>query len=383
MIQGPLKILIMDPHLEGGGQVRYLANLARQLPRLGHTVVIGCKAESVLVGHARAAGVEPYNRFRFRGGLRPSAWRSDIKALRSFIETERPDIIHANGSQDHWVAGITNRIMGNPVCVVRTRHNTYPVHDAFPNRILNRNWTDFQIVVCEAVRAPLALQRAFDESRMCSAHNGVDAEQFRPDPEARGEARAMFGYQAQHVVLGMAARLVAAKGHRFLFEAARTLKERFPAMRILLLGQGVLEQDLRNMASSLGLDDVVRFAGFRDDMPKCMQAFDIGVQPSIDCEASSFSLMEQMATEKSIVTSDHGGSKEIVRDKKDGYVVPQGTVEPLANALAALIEDASLRAEMGCSARQRILDDFTLEAFAARTVDAYHRAVSVARARKA
>ncbi|MBN2307451.1 MAG: glycosyltransferase [Candidatus Hydrogenedentes bacterium] len=382
MTARPLKILITDPHLKGGGQVRYIANLARELTRLGHSIIVGCKPGSVLVDCGRQAGAPVHDRFRYRGGLRPRAWLHDLRAARAFIAREAPDILHANGSQDHWISALANRTLGAPVCMVRTRHNTYPVHDAWPNRLLNRHWTDYQIVVCETVRARLAQQRAFDAARMRSLHNGVDPAQFHPDPEARARARAAFGYTAEHVVLGMAARLVIAKGHRFLFEAAPTLRLEFPNLRILLLGQGVLENSLKQSVRDAGLDSIVTFAGFRDDMPVCIQAFDIGVQPSIDCEASSFSLMEQMATEKPIVTSDHGGSKEIVRDGLDGFVVPAGTVDPLADALRALIAEPGRRIAMGRSARERILSAFTLEQFAARTVDAYREALDICQHRR-
>lgn len=377
MNDAPLKILLTDPHLKGGGQVRYVATLARELTRLGHSVTIGCKPSSVLVGCAEEAGCPAHDVFLYRGGLRPLSWKHDVAELRRFVRSEKPDILHANGSQDHWVSAFTNRLMGRPVCMVRTRHNTYPIHDAWPNRILNRDWTDYQIVVCETVRAGLAEQPSFDAARMRALHNGVDAEQFHPDPDARKTARSEFGYTDDHVVLGMAARLVVAKGHRFLFEAAQHLVKEFAALRILLLGQGILEPKLKRMARECGLGEVVTFGGFRDDMPVCLQAFDIGVQPSIDCEASSFSLMEQMATGKPIVTSDHGGSKEIVRDGVDGYVVPAETVDPLADALRKLLADSSHRAEMGQSARQRIVDEFSVERFSERTVEAYREALAV------
>ncbi|MCP4645921.1 MAG: glycosyltransferase family 4 protein [bacterium] len=377
----PLKIVITDPHLKGGGQVRYVATLARELSRLGHHVTIGCKTDSVLVGHAEDAGCPAYNRFRYRGGLRPRAWWNDVTALRRFILDERPDVLHANGSQDHWVSALTNRTMGRPVCMVRTRHNTYAVHDALPNRILNRQWTDYQVSVCETVRAGLVQQASFDSARMESIHNGVDPEQYRPDPDERRQARAQFGFDDTHVVLGMAARMNIAKGHRYLFEAAQQLKHEFPNARILLLGQGDLEDELKRRVSESGLSDIVTFAGFRNDMALCLQAFDIGVQPSIACEASSFSLMEQMATGNPIVTSDHGGSKEIVRHEKDGYVVPERTVEPLRDALRNLLSNNELREAMGHSARQRIIDDFSAQIFASRTVDAYRRAMELHAAR--
>ena len=294
MEEKPLKILMTDPHMAGGGQVTYVTRLAAALTRLGHEVTIGCKPGSVLADLAQEAGCAGHSEFVLRGGIRPRAWWTDFNRVRHFIQESQPDVIHVNGSQDHWVCALTNRWMGRPVCIVRTRHNTYEVKDSFPNRRLNRSWTDYQIVVCDSVRRRLAQQRTFVARRMCTIHNGVDTEQFKPDPGMRAQARQEFGYENHHVVCGIAARLVADKGHEFLFKAANQIKEAHPEMRILVLGQGVLEESLRQLVVRLSMSDMVRFAGFRDDMPYCTQAFDIGVLPSIGCDTSSFSLKEEM-----------------------------------------------------------------------------------------
>lgn len=379
---GPLNILITDPHLKGGGQVRYVINLSRELIRLGHRVTIGCKAGSVLADGARDAGCAVLNPFTYRGGLRPRCWLHDIAVARRYIADQQPDILHANGSQDHWVSALANRRDGFPSAMVRTRHNTYPVSESWANRTLNRSWTDYQIAVCEAVFALRATRPVFDASRMTVIHNGVDPAAFRPNAEVRHRMRAAFGFAESDVVIGMAARLTEAKGHEFLFRAASGLRSRFPSLRLLLLGQGDLAEHLKRRAGELGLADITTFAGFRNDIADCIQAFDIGAQPSIDCEASSFSVMEQMATEVPMVASDHGGTKEIVRDGSDGFIVPQGTVEPLADALAKLIADSALRMQMGASARQRIAAEFTLSKLAERTLAAYRRALDAHCARR-
>ena len=89
-----------DPHLRGGGQVRYVSSLAAELTRFGHRVTIGCKPDSVLVEHAKAAGCGVDNRFTFRGGLRPLCWLADIRETRRFIQQEES----GSTSQNHTSA---------------------------------------------------------------------------------------------------------------------------------------------------------------------------------------------------------------------------------------------------------------------------------------
>lgn len=379
MTNASLRVLLTDPHLKGGGQVRYVTNLARELTAMGHSVTIGCKPGSVLIEKAAEAGCKAQAVFPFRGGLRPRAWQADMHAMRNFIASARPDILHASGSQDHWVTAVANRSLGRPGCLIRTRHNTYRVSDALPNRVLNRRWTDYQIVVCDAVRQQLATQRAFHGDRLCAIHNGVDAHLYRPDPAARARIRAEFGYAEDHLVVGIAARLVLAKGHAYLFKAASLLMRAFPKLRLLVLGQGDLAEALQRTALISGVGGITRFAGYREDMPACVQAFDIGVQPSIDCDTSSFALKEQMAAGKPVVASDYGGLTEIVTDGEEGRIVPTASIGPLAAALTDLLGDAGLRSRMGERARERVLREFTVQAFAEKTVDAYRRALTLHR----
>lgn len=378
----PLHILITDPHLSGGGQVRYVANLAAQLVRLGHKPVIGCRQGSVLKTAATEAQCAALESFVFRGGLRPAAWKNDLALFRRYITAENPDIVHVSGSQDHWTAAAANATLGRPVCILRTRHNTYNVAKHLPNRILNTRWTDYQIVVCDTVRRDLAKHPAFRPDRLCSIHNGVDAELFSPSPETRAAARAEFGYDSSHTVCGIAARLVEAKGHVYLFRAAAMLKEKIPQLRILCLGQGAKEAELKQFVAELGIDRLIQFGGFRNDMHRCVQAFDIGIQPSVDCDTSSFSLKEQMASEIPVIASDYGGLVEIIDDGVEGFIVPAANIEPLAAAIETLAGDPPRRAAMGKAGRARVRRDFTVEVFAKRTVEAYRHACSLARERR-
>jgi glycosyltransferase involved in cell wall biosynthesis len=376
MSQRPLRILLTDPHSAGGGQVRYLQSLAGELVRNGHAVTIGCRANSVLVQIARDLGAASVPDFHFARGLRLAQWRHDLRRLDTLIRDEAPDIVHVNGSQDHWVAGLVQARRKKSFCLIRTRHNTYPVKTGLPNRLLNARWTTRQIAVCEMVRASLAQHPAFVASRLRAIHNGVDTNRYHPDPVMRQEARAAFGYTEKDLVCGIAARLVVAKGHTFLLQAVARLQTEIPTLRVLILGQGTLEEALRREVHDRGLDSRVQFGGFRDDMPRCVQAFDFGVLPSIDCDTSSFSLKEQMAAGLPVITSDYGGLPEIVTDGVEGLVVPNGTVRPLADAIARLAANPALRHAMGLRGRDRVLKDFSLEAFASRTVDLYIEALA-------
>ena len=374
--QAPMGILLLDPHTGGGGQVRYVMSLAVAFRDRGHRVAIGCRAESVLARRAREAGIPLYDGFQFRRGLRLGAWIRDIRLLRRLLREQRFDLLHVNGSQDHWVAAFAKLLGGAFPALLRTRHNTYRVPVHFVNAFLNRRLTDHQICVCEEVRENLASLPVFDATRMCAIHNGVDPVLYRADATLRDAARKELGYAPDDFVFGIAARLNKAKGHEFLFRAAACLRDAYPRMRLLLLGDGELEAPLHGLARELQIEERVCFAGFREDMPRMTQAFDAGVLPSIDCDTSSFSLKEEMAAGKPVIASDYGGLKEIVRDGVEGLVVPAGTHEPLAEAMRRLMDDPALCEALGSAGRERVLREFSLDVFADRTLAVYRQVIA-------
>jgi glycosyltransferase involved in cell wall biosynthesis len=376
-----LHILLADAHSHGGGQVTYVTSLARELARMGHRVTIACRPGSVLVDAGKAAGAEVLPEFQFRGGVRLMGLAHDLSAARRFLRAHKPDIVHVNGSQDHWTFAVANGRARARQTLIRTRHNTNTVSPNLPNRRLNRHWTHYQIVVCDVVRKDLAMQRTFDARRMVTVHNGVDAEVFQPDVIARSRIREEFGFEDQHIVLGIAARLVHAKGHTYFFKAAAQLAKSFPDMRLLVLGRGPLEGELKQLVVTLGIVGITRFAGFRDDVAQCITAFDVGVQPSVDCDTSSFSLKEQMAAEIPVIASDYGGLKEIVSDGVEGFIVPANTVVPLASAIRRLMDSSELRRRMGVAGRRRVLREFTVQTFAGRTLKVYEKALKMRRER--
>jgi glycosyltransferase involved in cell wall biosynthesis len=374
----PLRVVYSDPHERGGGQVRYVVNLAAEMARMGHHSTVACRPGSLLEERCRENGLDVAAEFQFARRMGAN-WLHDWARARRLLQELRPDVLHVSGSQDHWLLAAANQRLGHPAALVRTRHNTYAVQNHLLNRLLNRRWTDFQISVCALVRDRLAQQSAFDSRRLRAIHNGVDAERFRPDADARERLRAELGYAPGDVVCGIAARLDPAKGHEFLFRAAAFVRERLPDLRLLVLGEGRLQADLKALARELGIAERVAFAGHRSDMAEVVQAFDFGVQPSVDCDTSSFSTKEQMAAGKAVAVSDFGGLPEIVDDGVEGLVVPAGEVEPLARALHKLTADGEARQSMGAAGRARVLREFTLEAFARRTEAVYREALVLRR----
>src|SRR5262249_40268013 len=163
--------------------------------------------------------------------------------------------------------------------------------------------------------------------------------------------RREFAAEGAYLLL-IVARLHPEKGYEYLFRALAWLKNALDRPVLLLVaGRGPLEGQYREEARAARCDDVVRFLGFRGDVPDLMAAADLVVLPSV-AEAFGIVLTEALYLGTPVVASNVGGIPEIVTDGIDGVLVPPADSDALAGAIATLLQDPERRQRLG-GARRR------------------------------
>ncbi|MCS6947476.1 MAG: TIGR03088 family PEP-CTERM/XrtA system glycosyltransferase [Steroidobacteraceae bacterium] len=204
-----------------------------------------------------------------------------------------------------------------------------------------------------------------DPMRIRQIYNGVDVERFAPRrPERRSAA------VAEEIVVGTVGRLDPVKNHATLIEAVARLLSQFPALRLLIVGDGPLRGTLRERAAALGIAPRVTFTGARDDVADLLQSMQIFVLPSIS-EGISNTILEAMASALPVVAAKVGGNPELVVDGVTGTLYEAGSIGALERALQRYIADPALRAAHGQAGRQRVVQDFSLDAMVRRYVALY------------
>jgi glycosyltransferase involved in cell wall biosynthesis len=133
-----------------------------------------------------------------------------------------------------------------------------------------------------------------------------------------------------------AGRLEEPKDYPNLLEAMAMLRPAAPHARLAIAGQGPLEHELRALAASLHLDDVVSFLGFREDVHACMAAADATVLASA-WEGLPNVVIESLAAGTPIVSTDVGGVREVIDEGVSGLIVPPRRPLALASAMSALM----------------------------------------------
>jgi len=204
--------------------------------------------------------------------------------------------------------------------------------------------------------ADFLVRHGVRREKITTVHNGI------PDRPAstvdRAAVRGEWGFNADHIVIGVASRLDPVKGLEYLVRAFAQVAQRYSHARLVLMGDGTVRDVLADQTKALGIDGRVLFAGMRSDVPRCLGALDIFALPSL-AEYHSIGLLEAMRAGLAIVATDVGGNTESVREGQEGLIVRPADAQGLANALERLVTSPALRTQFGIAARARFLGTFT------------------------
>lgn len=193
--------------------------------------------------------------------------------------------------------------------------------------------------------------------RIFVSPNGVMLE--RCGEAASAAARRELGLQPGDLVVGSVGRLEPAKGHRFLIDALARLVQRWPRLQCVLVGEGRLLAELRQAAEKMGMAGRVIFTGFRGDVMRLMEAFDIFALPSLT-EGIPFALLEASASARPIVASRVGGVPEIICDGESGRLTAPADPAQLAAAIDGLLGDPPGAQRMGQRAALNVARNFSM-----------------------
>lgn len=225
------------------------------------------------------------------------------------------------------------------------------------------------------------LQSVIDEMRLgkeklIAIHNGLEL--IEPDESVesiRESVRFEFDFDRSACVVGIVAQLRPPKRHDLLIHAVARLKNRFPGLRLLVVGQGELETELKALAVSKGVEKITLFTGYRTDVSRLLRGMDIFALPS-EVEGQPVSVMEAMYAGLPVVAVRAGGIPEVVAAGESGFLCEPGNLDELCHTLIRLVESQELRQKMGLAGRERIQHHFSAERMARRFEGLYERCLN-------
>jgi glycosyltransferase involved in cell wall biosynthesis len=194
--------------------------------------------------------------------------------------------------------------------------------------------------------------------------NGVALEEPEPGQD-RDEMRRQHGIENDEVLVGCVARLDQHKGQMYLLQAIVTLN-RFPKLKIMLVGGGDDLSRLRQFCQNNGISDRVLFVGKQHRVGSFLAMMDIFVLPSL-AEGMSNAVLEAMMNRLPVIATDVGGTSEAVINNRTGLLVPPADPDLLAAAIKALLDNPSLARGLAEAGFEKVSTQYSLSQMVAAT----------------
>jgi len=375
MITGrEIRVHALIDSLTWGGAEALLFDFATVAPSEGIRLSVGFLKDargSPAALRLRKIGIDPV--------LAPIPQRlspSALQGVRSHLRQMRPDLVHTHLGSADILGGIAARSLGIPV--VSTIHAAEWGQDprerlrARLTALVRRRCDSRVIAVSDSARMKY-LERAWDTpERVIRVYNGIVG---KSEPGAGPRVRAEFGLEPDHFVVAMTSRLTEGKGHDLAIEAVAALRDRFPQLRLLILGEGKMRSEVERIAAA-NLPDAAIFGGYRQDVMAVLDATDVLLHPSRS-DAFPTSLLEAMAASVPVVATAVDGVLEIVEPQKTGLLLePEPPSASIARALETLLSQPDLRRGFGERGRERFERDFTAERWIQRIRGVYESVVA-------
>ena len=364
-----LKIVHTESHRSWGGQEIRVLNECLWMKGRGHYPLLVAPPKSQIFSRASDAGLT----------VIPMTFNNltmvaDLIRLRKLLKCIVPDVLNTHGNMDAKVGLFAARGLNIP-CVIRSRHHTHPVSDAWHNKWMYNHLSDYIFTAASCVSDQLARDLGVDPSRVKMVPTGIIPPKVLP---ARKDAleglRRELNLDQNARFIGSVAMLRLWKGHRYLLDGFATISDRFNHHHLVIVGDGDEMGALLAQRQRLGLTNRIHFTGFRDDPWPYFRAFDLKVLASTKNELVSQVLPQAMYAQCPVIGTRVGGIPDLIEDGVNGLLAEPEDAGSLADAMVR-----TLIALYTTQARVRraltfVTEGFLMDAMGERTLELYDRA---------
>jgi glycosyltransferase involved in cell wall biosynthesis len=363
-----------------GGLERLVLGLVRQAVRAGHRVSVVCvESPGELAAEAGAAGAVVVSLGK------PPDRRSDYRRrAAALLRDLRPDVVHTHQIGAAWYLGPAARPLGSPV--VHTEHGNHFARLGSPLAALKARLffrsaarsVDRFCCVSDEIAAAVTRWRTVPRAGVRVVPNGIplDLPPDLPDPAA---VRAALGIPPDAPVVGTVGRLAEVKRQDLLIRAVARLRAEFPAVHLVLVGDGPERGRLEALAREHGLADCTRFLGYQP-RPEAYLGIMTAFALTSRSEGFPVSLLEAWRAGVPVASAAVGGIPAVVADGANGLLFPPGDAAATAAAVGRLLADPGLARRLGRAGRQTFEGHYTLGRMAAAYEGLYRELLAARRA---
>ena len=351
-----MKIVYFIDHLRPDGTQTVLGQLITGLAARGHQQTVFCLNDSWdrdLVDRLRAVGAD----VRVIGKAALASGYGLVLMWR-WLRNERPDVAITLLFASDVIGRIISRLakVRRIVSSIRARNVDYSSVQRWLVRI-TIGAADAVVINSVHVREFVVNEEGASPDRVHIISNGVDIDDYST-AICRLSLHKNFGLPTSNTVVGSVGRLTRQKGFDVLLKAFAMLKDW--DLDLLISGIGEEEESLRELSRTLGIQKSVHFIGYRRDIPLILRSLDLYVHPA-RFEGMPNAVIEAMAAACPIVATDVDGTRELIKNGKQGWLVPPEDPAALASAIGAVLKNSDEARRLGAAAQRRVAKHFTIE----------------------
>jgi glycosyltransferase involved in cell wall biosynthesis len=303
-------------------------------------------------------------------------WPTQFAAIARFIRilrTRRVDVLHSHAFAASQAASPLGWLCRVPL-IVETAHGREAWRKGWRAKCyvdrLIAPFVDRYIAVSSANAEYLTDTKRYPARKISVIHPGSDLRKFTAAHQPPAGLKESFGFAPDDPLLLVVGRLEPQKGHRVLLNAMPEIQNQFPAVRLVVVGEGSLKNDLQAQAKALAVEDAVRFVGYWPDVRDWLALADLCVLPSFH-EGLPVTPVEALAAGCPMVATAVDGTPEVVVHEKTGLTTPPGDAGALAKAVCRMLGSTEYRRDLAAAGRQWVLDRFSYGRMVERTEELY------------
>ncbi|MBA4055942.1 MAG: glycosyl transferase family 1 [Marivirga sp.] len=283
-----------------------------------------------------------------------------VWSLVKYIRLNKIQLIHAHLPWAGILARVAGKLTGVPV--IYTEHNKQERYH-WATRLMNLgtlNLLSKIIAVSADVEGSIHKYKPRLSTSVRTIVNGVNIQKFDRHSFNGHEVRKRFNIPADAPLIGTIAVFRFQKRLDLWMELALEILKEVKEAHFIIVGDGPLKNELLKQRDAFGLQNRVHMPGLETEVRPYLAAFDLYMMSSI-FEGLPLALLEAMAMECPVVTTDAGGIKEVVRHEKDGFLCSVDEPRKLIEYACTLLKDKGLQKTFGAHARLRVTQSFSME----------------------
>jgi glycosyltransferase involved in cell wall biosynthesis len=368
-----MRIVLTNKSTTIAGGEDYVLYLASGLRERKHDIIIAPLRNSELASKSKEQGFETVEMDYSAKGLDEIPLIFDLAKK---LKNKKVDIIHTNSNTDRTIGAFTSRLLKcKNIAQIHSHFSiTQRIHHSFRNKFIDHFITDSY-----SSRNQLIHYDKIHENRVSVIHIGIPKNKIEVSEQIKNKLRNDFGLGENNILIGAIGRLVKFKGHIYLIRAFKKIIETHPNIRMMIIGDGEIKDELFYACKELGITDKVFFPGYRTDVDQLLSIFDLYIHPSIDNGGESFPIAVLLALRAGlpVIATRVSDIPLQVKNGYNGFIVDAGNANQLSNKISELIENTEIRKTFGVNSTTHYYENFTLESMVNRMELLYRKIINV------